>query len=84
MLHANTVQYRLRRVEELRRVKVRTTAGLLELQLALLIGMLVAREIPQLEPYAARIASAVVDSGVVGHWGWCRWIRRALMMCGGS
>jgi hypothetical protein len=58
-VHANTVQYRLRRVEELTGVRVRATHGLLELQLALLIGVLVPREFPELSPYAPKIASAV-------------------------
>jgi sugar diacid utilization regulator len=59
VVHANTVQYRLRRVEELTGVRVRATHGLLELQLALLIGVLVPREFPELSPYAPKIAAAV-------------------------
>ncbi|GAC1314220.1 MAG: hypothetical protein NVSMB2_03310 [Chloroflexota bacterium] len=59
VLHANTVQYRLRRIQDLTRVRIRSTPGLLELQLALLIGVLVPREFPLLAPYAAQVTSAV-------------------------
>lgn len=59
VLHANTVQYRLRRVEDLTKLRIRSTSGLLELQLALLIGALIPREFPMLAPYAARVTAAV-------------------------
>ena len=48
-VHINTVQYRVRKVEDLTGVKLRTPQGLMEIHLALLIGSLRPDEFPALE-----------------------------------
>jgi DNA-binding PucR family transcriptional regulator len=54
----NTVQYRLRRIEELTGARLRGPHGLMEIHLALLIAFLNPREFPEVAPYTARLAAA--------------------------
>lgn len=53
-VHINTVQYRVRRVEELTGVRLRTPEGLMEIHLALLVASLRPGEFPMVADEAAR------------------------------
>jgi hypothetical protein len=48
-MHPNTVQYRIRRLEQLTGIALSTPEGLMELQLALMIASLNPRDFPGLK-----------------------------------
>jgi sugar diacid utilization regulator/GAF domain-containing protein len=65
VLHVNTVQYRIRRVERLTETALASPEGLMELQLALLVASLSPREFPAIEPIAvSRLHGPLPESAV--------------------